>query len=134
MFKLLSFLGAAVQSLHAKMTNPRASCWEIVCPKGKFEALRSYERFWAILTLSRIVNALSFCHVSGTEGGCGDTPSVRRQRSNAFLFASSVLYEGLEVAETLGRHFRDLNSFRNGFAILMAERETDQVRRKFFIT
>lgn len=104
--------------------------WEIVSTKENFQKVKSSQSFWTILTLARIANALSFCNVSALEAGGGDSPSAKRARSNAFFFASSVLYEGLKVAKTLGEHFGDLKAFRDGFGTLMSERTTKVIQKE----
>lgn len=76
------------------MDNSNTSVWEIVCSKDKFDDLRSDDRFLALLTLARFVNALRFCQQAVIDAQNKDTPSGSRQRINSFLFASSVLYEG----------------------------------------
>ena len=121
-----------------KMTGGKINRWDIVCSKKKFRELKNDDRFWLMLTLGRIVNALYFCYQPAIDTGQKDTPSASRQRINSFLFASSILYEGLKVARTLGKHFNDLDSFKNGFAVLLKDKATHnlqkdlkQIRNKF---
>jgi hypothetical protein len=55
--------------------------------------------------------------------------TVRRQQahgstSTLFLFACGVLYEGLKIANTLGKQHSARPSFRNGFGKLLKSKET----------
>ena len=105
------------------MDNSDTSVWEIVCSKDKFD-----DRFLALLTLARFVNALRFCQQAGTDAQDKDAPSGSRQRINSFWFCGSVLYEGFRVAESLRKYYRDLNSFKNGFAILLKDEDISALR------
>lgn len=110
------------------MDNTENELWDIVCSKRQFDKLKSDERFLALLRLARFVNALMFCHRPVINAGNMDTPDATRQRINSFVFASSVLYEGFRVAEQLGKHFRQLDSFKNGFANLMRDRNAQNLK------
>lgn len=113
------------------MDNSDTTIWEIICSKHKFRDLKSDERFLALLTLARVVNALRFCPQAAIDAGNKDAPSGSRQRINSFWFGGSVLYEGFRVAEALGKYYRDLNSFKNGFAILLKDKDIRALRETF---
>lgn len=102
--------------------------WEIVCTKDQFEQLKTEESFWAILTLARVVNVLTSCHMWTVIAGRGDTPTAKRDRSNSFLFACSVLHEGLRLADDLEKYFGSLRTFRDGLGDLMKKQATIQIR------
>jgi hypothetical protein len=55
-------------------------------------------------------------------------PSASRQSINSFLFASSVLYEGFLLVEKLRQYFRDFDSFKNGFAVLLRDKKIKTLR------
>lgn len=110
------------------MVELQNKCWKIICPENKFNKLRREEKFWALLTLARIVNSLHFCQIPALDAQNEDTPSSKRQLTNSFLFACSVLYEGLKVADTLGRYFKELPSFQCGFAALLKDPKTKKLR------
>jgi hypothetical protein len=101
---------------------------EIVLAEDKFNELRNDKTFLAILTLARCVNALRFCQTPLIESKRKSTPAVSRQVLNSVLLASSVLYEGLKVADSLGRDFKSLVSFREGFGKLLKKPETKKLR------
>ncbi len=97
--------------------------WEVTLSREEFERLKQDERFWAILTLARIVNALRFVQLAGLSAEGDDTPSAQRQRMNSFLFLGATLYEGLIFARSLGEHFREVREFKDGFGRLFEDRE-----------
>ena len=102
--------------------------WEIYISKDEFENIRKDPRFVSLLLLGRIVNGINFCLQSLLESNRDPTPTGQRQRFNSFLLACGVLYEGLKVANTLGKHFSDRKSFRNGFGRLLSDEETKKLQ------
>lgn len=103
------------------MTDKQQDPWEITLSGEEFERLKQDERFWAVLTLARTVNALRFVQVAGISEE--DTPSAQRQRMNSFLFLGAILYEGLQFAGILGKYFRDIPEFKEGFGELFKDRK-----------
>jgi len=102
------------------MTNKQQGPWEITLSGEEFERLKQDERFWAVLTLARTVNALRFVQVAGISEE--DTPSAQRQRMNSFLFLGAILYEGLLFARSLGEHFSEVPEFKEGFGRLFEDK------------
>lgn len=102
--------------------------WDISCTKDIFDTLKKDERFINLLTLARFFNALRFCQQPVIDAKSSDRPSASRQSINSFLFASSVLYEGFLLVEKLGQYFRDFDSFKNGFAVLLRDRKIRTLR------
>jgi hypothetical protein len=101
--------------------------WEVYISKEEFEMLRSDASFLALLPLARVVNALRFCFQTLLEHSSDDKPSGLRQHINSFLFACGVLYEGLKIANTLGKQFGSRKSFRDGFGKLLKSKETKKL-------
>jgi hypothetical protein len=101
--------------------------WEVYISKEDFERLRTDPRFVSLLPLARVTNALKFCFQVLIEQGIGDTPAATRQHINAFLFACGVLYEGLKIANTLGKQHSERTSFRNGFGKLLKSKDTKRL-------
>lgn len=97
------------------MNSSSSERWEIFCPSEKIAAFRNDERLVALLTLARIVNSMRFTQVAVISVTDESTPSNKRQRMNSFLYLGALLYEGLKFTETLGKHFRNLKSFKEGF-------------------
>ncbi len=103
-------------------------CREIYISKEDFDKLRSDRSFVKLLNLARVVNALYFCFNAILDYTNDVTPAGQRQFYNAFLFSSGALYEGLIVADTLEKHFGDLDSYRNGFGKLLNNGKTKEMR------
>jgi len=110
------------------MENIQGRVWDITCTKEIFDTLRTDERFLNLLTLARFFNALRFCQQPVIGAIKSDKPSASRQSINSFLFASSVLYEGFLHVEKLGQYFRDFDSFKNGFAVLLRDKKIKKLR------
>lgn len=102
--------------------------WEVYISKEEFERLRTDPRFVSLLPLARIVNGLKFCFQVLIEHGHSETPAGTRQHINAFLFACGVLYEGLKIANTLGKQHNERAAFRNGFGKLLKSKDTRQLK------
>jgi hypothetical protein len=111
-----------------KMDDLTDNIWDVFCTKEIFEKLKNDERFLNLLTLARFFNALRFCQQPVIDARSSTRPSSSRQSINSFLFASSVLYEGFLLAEKLGQYFRDLESFKNGFAVLFRDNKIRTLR------
>ncbi|MBZ5629658.1 MAG: hypothetical protein LAO06_12415 [Acidobacteriia bacterium] len=86
--------------------------WHIEINKARFNKLRTEERFWQLVALSRAVNALRFVQVA-LLGHEHDDNSLRatRTRYNSFFFNCALLYEALLLVERLGKNYRDFLEF-----------------------
>lgn len=103
--------------------------YDISCSKEAFVRLKTDERFLALLTLVRVINALRFCQKAAIDANVVAGPVGARTRINSFLFAASVLYEGFFAVEQLAMHFKDFDSYRNDFAVLLKDRDTQSLRQ-----
>lgn len=110
------------------MENIKERVWDISCTKDTFDTLKTDERFLNLMTLARFFNALRFCQQPVIDARSSEKPSASRQSINSFLFASSVLYEGFLLVEKLGQYFKDLDSFKNGFAVLLRDKKIMTIR------
>jgi hypothetical protein len=102
--------------------------WNISCTKEGFENIKTDERFIGLLTLARVVNSLRFCQKAVLNAKGSSSPSSARTRINSFLFASSVLYEGFLLVEKLGKHYKDIDSFKDGFGYLLRDKSVRELR------
>jgi hypothetical protein len=86
--------------------------WTIEIDKPRFDKLKSEERFWQLVTLSRAINALRFVHAA-LLAHPADDDSLRamRTRYNSFFYNCALLYEALLLVERLAKHFRDVPEF-----------------------
>ena len=105
--------------------------WDISCKKETFDTLKKDTKFFNILALARFINALRFCQQPAIDANISNRPSASRQSINSFLFASAVLYEGFILVEKLGKYFKDYDSFKNGFAVLLRDSEIKKLRQSF---
>ena len=103
--------------------------WDIECTPEAFKALKSDERFLGLLTLARFVNALRFCQQAVIAARKVDSPLSSRQTIHSFHLASCVLCEGFLLVERLGKHFHNLDSFKDGFGILLRDRSVRALRQ-----
>jgi len=104
--------------------------WEAYISKENFNQLRSNPHLASLLTLARVVNALRFCFRVLIDFSGDKSPAGQRQHINALLFSTSVLYGGLQLTDTLTKHFGSRASFQEGFAPLLAESRTENLRTK----
>jgi len=104
---------------------------EIYCPSNKFQDLRNDERLATLLTLARIINSMRFTQMAVIPVANESTASNKRQRMNSFLYLGALLYEGLKFTEKLGKHFKDLTSFREGFQQIQQDKEVKDLRKSF---
>ena len=103
--------------------------YDVTCSQETFDHLKTDERFLALLTLARVINALRFCQKAAIDAKAVVGPSGARSWVNSFLFAGSVLYEGFLAVERLTIHFKDLDSYRNGFGVLLKDGNTQSLRQ-----
>src|SRR5690349_20000333 len=94
----------------------------------QINALRSDQKFAKLLNLARAVNAIYFCFKILLDHGGEMTPVGQRQHINAFLFSAGALYEGFAVTDTLEIHFGDRDAYRDGFAQLLKDPKTKELR------
>jgi len=82
------------------------------------ETLRGDPRFQRLLTLAQIVNSIRFAQSAAVDRRGDDSPASDRQRAESFFYLAGVLDEGLNFAERLGEHFRDLSAYKGIVALL----------------
>jgi hypothetical protein len=91
-----------------------SSHWHLEIDKQRFDKLKTQERFWQLVALSRAVNALRFVHAA-LEAHQHEEDSLRasRTRFNSFFFTCALLYEALLLVQRMGKHYRDFPAFSN---------------------
>ena len=110
----------------------RDTAYDINCSKAVFDAVKTDERFLVLLTLARFVNALRFCQKAGIDGHKSTGYAGARSTVNSFLFSASILYEGFILVEKLATHFRDVDSFKSGFGVLLRDKKVSSIRKAVF--
>jgi len=108
--------------------------WSIEIDKDRFDKLKTEERFWQLVALSRAVNALRFVHVAllghATED---DSFSAQRARNNSFFFNCALLYEALLLVERLRKHYHEVPEFE-GLHQLLRDRAATELRNSSLAT
>jgi hypothetical protein len=96
----------------------------------RFSVLRSDPAFVEIVRLARVTNALAFAYPPLLITLENQSPSARRDRLTAMLYAGALLHEGLHVAQGLGQHFRHFPQYKSGFAKLLGDKKVGTFRKK----
>lgn len=102
--------------------------WEVYVEREDFERFREDPEIAALLNLARVVNMLNFCHHALLELPKGDSPASSRAMTNGLFLSAGLLYEGLHVAQTMGKYFRGRESYQQGFAKLMGDERMKRFR------
>lgn len=102
------------------------TAWRVTCPPEVFSQLRSDERFWQLIALARLVNALRFSQAA-LPGHDDDSPHGVRQRFNSFFHTAALLKEGIPLVQRLGKHFRHLPAYRERFLPILQDRSVEQL-------
>ena len=93
--------------------------WRIKCAGDKFDAWRDDPSFKAVVTLGRIVNALSFAAYAMMPVQDSDTPSASRQRMNAFMYIGATLFEAVDFLDRCRAELERYDHFRAALAVLI---------------
>ena len=94
------------------MPNDASKRWTIEIDKARFNKLRSEERFWQLVALSRAVNALRFVQAAIlARSEESDSLHATRTRFNSFFFTCALLYEALRLVERMCKYFRPVPEF-----------------------
>jgi hypothetical protein len=103
-----------------------AGRWTIEIGKTRFSELKSEERFWQLVALSRAVNSLRFVQAPVlAHPDDADSAHATRTRLNSFFFTCSLLYEALLLVERMGKYFHQLPEFVPLHAILKDRAATE---------
>jgi hypothetical protein len=100
--------------------------WTIEIDKARFNKLKSNERFWQLVALSKAVNALRFVQsalLAHPEES--DSLQAKRTKFNSFFFTCALLYEALLLVERMCKHFREVPAFAPLQAILKDRTATE---------
>ncbi len=93
----------------------------IYASADRWKSLRADAGFLEIVRLSRVLNSLSLNYSPILIPLDDQSPKARRDRFGAFVYIAALLQEGLLVAQSLGKHFRDLPQYRSGFAAILGD-------------
>lgn len=112
------------------MTTHQSDSWRIVCPASVFPVIKDDDKFWQLVTLARLANALRFTKVAPESVQDSDTPLAMRHRLNSFFYAAALLFEGMPLVQRLARHYRTNRSFQEGFAPILSDRSVKDLLSK----
>ncbi len=100
--------------------------WSIEIDTARFNKLKSEERFWQLVALSRAVNSLRFVQAPIlAHPDESNSAHATRTRFNSFFFTCSLLYEALLLVERMGRYFHQVSEFALLHAILKDRTATE---------
>ena len=101
---------------------------EVYCTPEFFAAPKDNPGFHQLLGLARITNTIRFAHGAVVRVEQETSPADERQRLSSFLYLAALLFEALKLSRTVGKHFQDFSSFRNGFAKLHSDPDVEELR------
>lgn len=96
--------------------------WDILCEPATLERLKTDEKFWQIIALSRSVNVLSFAHWAVLPFWEDRSLHGRRTRNNLFFLTCAALYEALSLVQKMNKNFHADENFVGLKAILKDKR------------
>lgn len=111
------------------MNSAQTQMWTIEIHQKRFELLKKSERFWQLVALARVVNALRFVQVPLMTSASKDTPEAHRTRYNSFFFTSALLFDGMLLVERLGKHFHGIPEFDTGLRPLLKDSVVTDLRK-----
>ena len=96
----------------------------------RWKTLREEAPFVELVRLARVTNALALVYPPMLPSLEDQSPAARRDRFAAMAYGGALLHEGLQVAQGLGKHFRNLRQYKDGFAQILGDRDVASLRRK----
>jgi hypothetical protein len=102
--------------------------WIVTFDKAVFDRSVQDKRFAYIVTLGRAVNAILFVH-SVTTRPAEDSPAGKRDRFNSFLFGSAIMFECLNLIETMIATFSKDEMFDKGLRALLNDETAKQIKK-----
>ncbi len=95
--------------------------WQVSCSPEQFIALRTQPDFQQLVALARWANAYRSIIVAFPKRP-KNTPAGHRQRINAILFLSALLYEGWALVKRMGQHYHTYDAWKNGLGPMLKDR------------
>jgi hypothetical protein len=96
----------------------------------RWRELRVEPPFIELIRLARVANSLALAYAPLLAPLEDQSPAARRDRFAAMVYAGALLHEGLHTAQGLGKHFRDLPQYREGFARLLGDKSVNEFRSR----
>ena len=105
--------------------------WKVNLTKNQFDDFQKNDEFLALLTLARVVNSMRFCQFGYLKASEEKTAAGLRDKMASFLFICSILWEGLAIAETIGKYFREYGTYKSGLQKLIKDRNDNKALNAF---
>lgn len=102
--------------------------YKITCTREQLLAQASDPRLHRAATLARIANSLRFAQMAGRAPNDASETAANRQRASSFFYLTGLLYEALRFADRLGAQFKESPAFKEGFAKLLKDPRTRDLR------
>lgn len=87
--------------------------WKIVATKEHFDKVKKEEWFWALVALSRAVNALRFVQMPLIDHENDTSPAGMRAKFNSLLFATALFVESNWLVQKLNKYFWKQKEFQD---------------------
>jgi hypothetical protein len=101
--------------------------WYIDCDAETFAKCKNDAKFAYIVTLARSVNALNFV-AGATPSTESSSPAITRDRLNGFFMMCALVFEVLQLVQSMGKVFKDDALFRSGLQTLMEDRTAKRIK------
>jgi hypothetical protein len=101
---------------------------QIFAPEADWPRIRDEPRFLELMRLARVANSLALAYKPLMVPVEDQSPEARRERFVGLFYAAGLLWEGLRTAESLGKWFRDLPQFQQGFGELFKDPDVRTLR------
>lgn len=102
--------------------------WMVTFNRAILESSVKDKKFAYIVTLGRAVNAILFIH-SVDKDPTKDSPGIKRDRFNSYLFGSAVIFESLNLIECMISEFSGDEIFQNGLRAILNDETAKQIKK-----
>ena len=94
---------------------------QIIALAADWPTMRVDPRFIELMRLARVANSLALAYPALFLPFTDQSPKARRDRFAGLLFSAALLKEGLHTARSLGRWFRELPQYTEGFGAILSD-------------
>jgi hypothetical protein len=94
---------------------------QIVALASDWPKIRTDPRFIELMRLARVANSLALAYPALFIPFNDQSPKARRDRFAGLLYSAALLKEGLHTAKSLGRWFRELPQYKEGFGAIFSD-------------
>jgi hypothetical protein len=102
--------------------------WAVIFDKAAFDRSKQDKKLAYIVALGRAVNSLYVVH-SVTTRTTDESPANKRDRFNSFLFGSAIMFECLNLLETMISAFSKDEDFKTRLRALLDDETAKQIKK-----